>query len=269
MKHRAHLVVLVIGVDASGRCTRGVAQGAYESAQTQQRAADHRGAVPIEVDAAIGPRLGNRTLRDRLRDATANLHLHAPQSAPLPGSPSEVSVSHARLSGACVTAGAAALTSAAALAQGFGQRFDLPIPLWLWLAGAALTVVLSSAVVIDFFRLVGKGLSRRGSICCASAPSDSSFAPCCCQRRAFHPDHSYQARRQSRADAQLHSDDGVDRVLVGMAFVSALVGDIWAAVNPLRTLFLWLECCLSGSWVDRCRVPERIRARWANGPPWS
>lgn len=35
-------------------------------------------------------------------------------------------------------------------AHGFGEQLDLSIPLWLWLGGAALTVVLSFAVVIDF-----------------------------------------------------------------------------------------------------------------------
>ena len=40
--------------------------------------------------------------------------------------------------------------STSCFAHGFGEQLQLEIPLWLWLGGAALTVLLSFAVVIDF-----------------------------------------------------------------------------------------------------------------------
>ena len=40
-----------------------------------------------------------------------------------------------------------ALAPGTALAHGFGQRYDLPVPLWLWVAAAAAAVVLSFAII--------------------------------------------------------------------------------------------------------------------------
>src|SRR5437879_11646664 len=42
--------------------------------------------------------------------------------------------------------------SSAALAHGFGQRFDLPLPLAFWLAGAGATIVLTFVLVALFSR---------------------------------------------------------------------------------------------------------------------
>jgi hypothetical protein len=39
-----------------------------------------------------------------------------------------------------------ALAPGTSLAHGFGQRYDLPVPLWLWVAAAA-AVVLSFAII--------------------------------------------------------------------------------------------------------------------------
>ena len=39
-----------------------------------------------------------------------------------------------------------------ASAHGFGERYDLPVPLWLWVAGAAMVVVLSFVVIGVFVR---------------------------------------------------------------------------------------------------------------------
>src|SRR6185436_12942900 len=50
-------------------------------------------------------------------------------------------------------AGAAALLAPhGALAHGFGQRFVLPLPLWLWVVGAGLTIVLTFVVMTVFVR---------------------------------------------------------------------------------------------------------------------
>ena len=40
-----------------------------------------------------------------------------------------------------------ALAPGTALAHGFGQRYDLPVPLWLWAAAAAAAVILSFAII--------------------------------------------------------------------------------------------------------------------------
>ena len=50
-------------------------------------------------------------------------------------------------------------------AHGFGERYDLPVPLWLYLYGAGATVLVSFVVVGMFLR----GQARR--------PRRSSFQP--------------------------------------------------------------------------------------------
>src|SRR5262245_40857555 len=44
------------------------------------------------------------------------------------------------------------LAPSPALAHGFGQRFVLPLPLWLWVVGAGLTIVLTFVVMTVFVR---------------------------------------------------------------------------------------------------------------------
>ncbi|MED5390302.1 MAG: hypothetical protein VX977_00925, partial [Pseudomonadota bacterium] len=39
-----------------------------------------------------------------------------------------------------------------AVGHGFGQRYDLPVPLWLWVIGAGATIVLSFVIVGLFSR---------------------------------------------------------------------------------------------------------------------
>src|SRR5438128_6869136 len=42
------------------------------------------------------------------------------------------------------------LAPRAALAHGFGQRYDLPVPLWLWMSAAAAAVACSFLVIARF-----------------------------------------------------------------------------------------------------------------------
>ncbi len=46
-------------------------------------------------------------------------------------------------------------------AHGFGQRYDLPVPLWLWVTAAAAAVVSSFAVIGLFVRASPGGPIRR------------------------------------------------------------------------------------------------------------
>ncbi len=53
---------------------------------------------------------------------------------------------------AAAACGLLALAPRHTLAHGFGQRYDLPVPLWLWVTGGAAAVVLSFVVVGVFVR---------------------------------------------------------------------------------------------------------------------
>lgn len=149
---------------------------------------------------------------------------------------------------AALVLGIAWLASASpASAHGFGQRFDLPLPLPLWIAGAGATVILSFVLVALFVR-----------------------------ERPARPDHPRFDLLRLPAFAGLGHPILLETVRafavffflvtllagfigvedpyrnlivtmvwiawwVGLAFVCALIGDLWALANPWSTLFDWAE----------------------------
>jgi len=133
------------------------------------------------------------------------------------------------------------LAAPPAAAHGFGQRFDLPLPLWLWITGAGATVVFSFLIVALFVR-------------------DRPLVVTETELRLRVP-----AVRWIGAAARLIAvllfvltlcagffglQDPYSNLItvmvwviwwVGFAFACALIGDVWAVTNPLRTLFQWAE----------------------------
>jgi hypothetical protein len=130
---------------------------------------------------------------------------------------------------------------AGAAAHGFGKRYDLPVPLWLYLIGAGGAVALSFVVIAAF---VGGMPGPRPS--------------------------ARPARRLPVLPARLPAGEAVTAALlllvlaagwfgnqdplanlaptaiwiiwwVGLAYLSAIVGNIWAAANPWAGLFAAAE----------------------------
>ena len=151
------------------------------------------------------------------------------------------------LLGLCLAALWGGLAPDPALAHGFGQRYDLPVPLWLYITGAGAAVALSFAVIGVFLGgargLLGYprlNLLRRRAV-----------------RAAVHPAVLLTARVASVAllvlvvTAGLIGDQAPASNLaptlvwviwwVGLAYVSALVGDVWGFLNPWKTVFGWAE----------------------------
>jgi hypothetical protein len=134
-----------------------------------------------------------------------------------------------------------------AQAHGFGARYDLPIPLSLYLTGAGLTVALSFVMLALFMR---------------SAPASDSYW-------RFNLTRTIWGRLLGAPVALLACRTiavalfllvmtagffGIQSPLkniapvmvwaiwwVGMAYISALLGNLWALVNPLDALFSWAE----------------------------
>ena len=136
---------------------------------------------------------------------------------------------------------------ASAAAHGFGQRFDLPLPLWLWVTGAGVTIVLTFVTIAIFVRDTGftGGYPRVNLL---------RFAPI---RWFIRPAIVGLVRLLavvlfvvSVCAGFFGVQDPYSNLIttmvwvvwwVGCAFVCALIGDIWALANPLRTIFAWFE----------------------------
>jgi hypothetical protein len=126
-----------------------------------------------------------------------------------------------------------------AYAHAFGVRYDLPLPMWMFLVGAGAAVALSFVGVSVLIRGVVKFehqflalLGRRASAALARIVEVLSVL----------------LYVLVLATALFGADDTFRNFAplfiwviwwVGMAFVSALLGDIWAIGNPLRVLFGW------------------------------
>jgi hypothetical protein len=132
-------------------------------------------------------------------------------------------------------------------AHGFGERYDLPVPLWLYLLGAGITVALSFVMAIAFIKrktdekqpgrmnllnhFAGKILIHSASIFTLQLLGLVVFFTIIFAGVFGNPNPS------------LNISPTIIWVIwwVGFAYVSALIGNIWAAINPWNTLYAWTE----------------------------
>jgi hypothetical protein len=134
----------------------------------------------------------------------------------------------------------------AAGAHGFGQRYDLPMPLELYAVGAALTIVLS-CVMFAFYAAAprAQGYSRWDLLGTAPGRFLTSAPVIAAIRFASATVFALLVF------AGFFGNQGTFRNVVpitvwalgwvGLAYVSALVGDVWKIANPLETIFAALE----------------------------
>ena len=132
-------------------------------------------------------------------------------------------------------------------AHGFGARYDLPIPLSLYLTGAGLTVALSFVMLAVFMRSApasdaywrfnltrtawGRLLGALGVLLACRALAVALFL--LLMAAGFF---GVQSPLKNIAPVMIWAI-----WWVGMAYISALLGNLWALVNPLDTLFAWAE----------------------------
>lgn len=168
----------------------------------------------------------------------------------------------------CISVGAPAY------AHGFGMRYDLPLPLSLWIIGAASTVILSFLLVAVFY----------GWSAGAETNVEVDLLRWRLGRLASGP--AVQLLGQTLAIgllvvtvvAGLIGDQTPTRNFaptaiwiawwVGFSYLSAFVGDIWSAVNPWATLFNWYQDIFSLRSADRrpkFAWPQRLGAWPAMG----
>jgi hypothetical protein len=146
-----------------------------------------------------------------------------------------------------IIAGLFLLAPVAAFAHGFAQRYDLPVPLNLYLAGAAATVALSFLVIAFFLR-------GEGTVASYPVFDLLSILP---GKLIANPLFIHILRLASVAFfllvilAGLFGDENPFKNIaptaiwvvwwVGFAYISGLLGNLWAVVNPWDSLFDWVE----------------------------
>jgi hypothetical protein len=157
---------------------------------------------------------------------------------------------------------ASLLRTGPSAAHGFGQRYDLPLPLSLYLFGAAAAVVVSFIIVVLFVR---GGASHTGF------DARLDLMPRGIGRFILHPGLSLVPQIVAVAifvvtvEAGFTGNQDPYRNIaptmfwiifwVGLAYVSAFAGDIWALVNPWGTIFAAVERLSK-------RVAKRSRLRY-------
>jgi len=169
----------------------------------------------------------------------------------------------------------AGMLSGSASAHGFGERYDLPVPLSLYMGGAALAVVLSFAVIGAFTASTRTGVVEHGhgyvTLNVRRLPMGSAIA---------HPVLLFALKGGAVSVMVIYivagyagSPDPTRNPVpvmtwailwIGIAYVSAFVGNIWALINPWKVAYGWAESVYR--WMGgrdlshRAKYPERLGA---------
>jgi len=156
---------------------------------------------------------------------------------------SSARVSRAAVLAARVFASTAAVAALPASAHGFGQRYDLPLPLSLYLGATASAIVLSFVVAALFVRDAGGAegyphhdllVHRLGRFIASSWVACTLKVLCVILFIV-----TVAAGLVGNPDPYRNIAPTLIWVVgwVGLVYVSAFVGDIWPIINPWRTLF--------------------------------
>jgi hypothetical protein len=153
---------------------------------------------------------------------------------------------------ALAAAVAAACLATSASAHGFGQRYDLPIPLSFYLLGAAAAVVVSFIIVGLFVRELPRARPYTGLDLMATALGRWIASPSLVLALKLLALAGFIIMIVAgfRGDQNPYRNIAPTMVWtiawVGLAYVSAFVGNLWAAINPWRTIFEWVETMVQG-----------------------
>lgn len=154
-----------------------------------------------------------------------------------------------------------ALLGGTAHAHAFGQRYDLPIPLSYFLAGAAAAVALSF-VVMGMFIKGGDSAFGYPRLNLLDTPALGRILTSRILLGALRV-ASVALLLLVIAAALFGSDNPLANLSptfiwiiwwVGMGYIAALFGNFWMLINPWKTLFEW------GEWIAR-----RIRGKQSDG----
>lgn len=141
-----------------------------------------------------------------------------------------------------------------AQAHAFGERYDLPLPLELYLIGAGATVGLSFLVMALFLRgRDGDHAPPRLRLCRLPPRTSRPYALIATVLQCLWVGVFLLVVAAGFFGSQNPSHNIAPVMVwviwwVGMAFVSALVGDLWRLINPWNIVFRWFETLLERVW---------------------
>jgi hypothetical protein len=152
----------------------------------------------------------------------------------------------------------AAVAALPAVAHGFGQRYDLPLPLWLYLWAAGAAIILSFVVAALFLRAPPRG-DAYPRIVFLDSPFGrfaGVWLACAlklCSLLLFVV--AVAAGFFGNANPYQNIAPTLVWVIgwVGIAYISAFVGDLWLLLNPWRTVFAVAE-----SWYRVLRAKREL-----------
>ncbi|MGQ0577837.1 MAG: hypothetical protein ACT4PQ_02875 [Betaproteobacteria bacterium] len=161
---------------------------------------------------------------------------------------------------------------ATAQAHGFGQRYDLPVPLWLYLWGAAAAVAMSFLVMALFARGVRVQTYPRVNLLQWGIG-----------RAIAHPVMLVIYRALALGVFILVITAGLIGVQnpfkniapimiwaiwwVGVAYLSSLLGNFWMLINPANTIFAWIDRICTRAQSDALRTPPLRWPAWLSSWP--
>ncbi|MGH8460497.1 MAG: hypothetical protein ACRESS_02710 [Stenotrophobium sp.] len=151
-----------------------------------------------------------------------------------------------------------------ACAHSFGKQFNLPVPLWMYVYGATVALALSFVIVAWFVtapapqrRHPGLDLSEsallRGLSCLHLLPLlrvASLLALALCVAAGFFGANNPYGNINMTLFWIVFC--------LGYAYLSALIGDLYAAINPWRTLASLLERLFPGYARGRFAYPQHL-----------
>lgn len=157
-----------------------------------------------------------------------------------------------------------------AYAHAFGQRYDLPIPLSYFMAGAAATVALSF-VVIGIFLKGGSAQFRYPRFNLLSLPGVTLTSRI---KSAVAQALSVLLLLLVLATSLFGSDNPLANLSptfvwiiwwVGMGYIAALFGNLWMLINPWKALYEWTEWLLKRAGTGM-PAPRPYPAGWDSMP---
>ena len=158
------------------------------------------------------------------------------------------------------------LAPAPAYAHAFGQRYDLPIPLSYFMAGAAATVALSFAV-IGLFLKGGSETYRYPRFNLLWLPGVTLTSRI---KAGVAQVLSVLLLLLVIATSLFGSDNPLENFSptfvwiiwwVGMGYISALFGNLWMLINPWKALYEWAEWLLARIGIGM-PAPRPYPAGW-------